>query len=116
MKQTKHHIINKNLIAFIAFPAIIGILSGIFIFVFKRASTDLMHLSANIYGFVREHPLYFPLLLLGAAVLGLLSALILKYARECRGGGIPTAIASIRGLIPLQWVQGIFVLFFSSLV
>ena len=115
MKNTKHHI-DKNLIAFIAFPAIIGVLSGVFIFAFKRASSYLMHVSADIYGFVRENSAYLPLLLLGAAALGLVSALILKYAKECRGGGIPTAIASIRGLIPLQWVQGVFALFFSSLI
>ena len=116
MKKTKHHIINKNIIAFIAFPAIIGILSGALIFFFKRASSYLMHLSSDIYGFVRENPIFLPLLILGMAALGLISALILKYAKECRGGGIPTAIASIRGLIPLKWVQGIFALFTSSLI
>ena len=116
MKRTKHHIINKNLIALIAFPAIIGIFSGLLIFLFKVAATYIMTLSNNIYTFVRENPIYLPILVLGAAAIGLISATILWYAKECRGGGIPSAISSIRGLIPLKWIQGIFAVFVSSML
>ena len=41
---------------------------------------------------------------------------ILKYAKECRGGGIPTATATIRGLVRLKWIQCIFGLFASSML
>ena len=116
MKKRKHHIINKNLIAFIAFPAMIGILSGLLIFLFKIASSNIMTLSSNIYSFVKENPFYLPLLILGAAAIGLISSILLWYAKECRGGGIPTAISSIRGLIPLKWIQGIFAVFASSML
>ena len=116
MKKTKNQIFNKNLIAFIAFPAIIGIITGALIFLFKVASSYIMSLSSTIYAFVRENPTYLPLLILGAAAIGLISAMILWYAKECRGGGIPTAISSIRGLIPLKWLQGIFAVFASSML
>ncbi|MBR5139542.1 MAG: chloride channel protein [Clostridia bacterium] len=75
-----------------------------------------MKCSERIYGFVRENPAYLPLLIIGAVLVGGIAALILKYAKECRGGGITTAIAAIRGLIPLKWIQGIFALFTSSLL
>lgn len=116
MKNSNNLILDKNLIAFIAFPAIIGIISGALIFLFKITTSYVMSLSSSIYSFVRENPIYLPLLVLGAALIGILSALILKYAKECRGGGIPTAIASIRGLIPLKWIQGIFAVFASSML
>lgn len=116
MKKKNNLILDKNLIAFIAFPAIIGILSGFLIFIFKITATLVMSLSGNIYSFVRENPIYLPLLVLGSALIGLISAMILKYAKECRGGGIPTAIASIRGLVPLKWMQGIFAVFASSML
>ena len=116
MKKTKNQIFNKNLIAFIAFPAIIGIITGALIFLFKVASSYIMSLSSTIYAFVRENPKYLPLLILGAAAIGLISGVILWYAKECRGGGIPTAISSIRGLIPLKWLQGIFAVFASSML
>ena len=105
-----------KLIPYILFPMMIGVLSGLVIFLFKIAASHVMHFSQRIYSFVRENPAYLPLLILGAALIGVLAALILRFAKACRGGGIPVAVASIRGLIPLKWVQGIFVLFFSSLL
>ena len=108
--------IKIKLIPYVLFPMMIGVLTGVLIFLFKLVSSAVMHCSERIYTFVRQSPEYLPLLILGAALIGVLSAQILKVAKECRGGGIPTAIASIRGLIPLKWIQGIFVLFGSALL
>ena len=116
MKSPKTSDIKTKLIPYILFPMIIGILTGILIFLFKIASSYVMHFSQRIYAFVRENPIYLPLLVGGVALIGVISAFVLKRAKECRGGGIPTAVASIRGLIPLKWVQGIFVLFGSALL
>ena len=116
MKSHKNHHKKSKLIPYVLFPMIVGILSGVLIFLFKIASSHVMHKSEQIYAFVRQNPAYLPLLILGVAAIGVVSALILTYARECRGGGIPTAVASIRGLMPLKWIQGIFVLFGSALL
>ena len=116
MKLHRSSVIRNKLIPYILFPAIIGILTGFLIFLFKIAASEVMSCSAWIYGLVRQHPIYLPLLILGGGAIGVLSATILKYAKECRGGGIPTAVASIRGLLPLKWIQGIFVLFGSALL
>ncbi len=69
-----------------------------------------------IYDMVRADLRLLPIFILGIIAVGTASAFILKTARDCRGGGIPTAVASIRGLIPLRWIQGIFVLFFSAML
>lgn len=116
MRSPKNELVKTKLIPYILFPALIGILTGIVIFLFKVTAAAVMKLSANVYSFVRENPAYLPLLILGIALVGLCAALILKYAKECRGGGIPTAVASIRGLIPMKWVQGVFGLFASALL
>ena len=116
MKSQTRSRVNSKLIPYILFPMIVGVLSGVLIFLFKLASSAVMHLSEQIYGFVRQNPVYLPALILGVAAIGVVSAVILKYAKECRGGGIPTAVASIRGLIPLKWIQGIFALFGSALL
>ena len=100
----------------LVFPAVVGVLTGVLIFIFKVASSFVMHKSADIYAYVRENPAYLPLLMVGVCALGVLSALLLRSAKECRGGGIPTAVASIRGLIPMKWAQGIFALFTSALL
>ncbi len=116
MKSKEESSIKKNLIAFALFPMITGFFSGIVIFLFKISASFVIHSSEKMYAFVRENPIYLPLLILGVALIGALSSYILEVARECRGGGIPTAIASIRGYIPLKWIQGIFILFGSALL
>ena len=105
-----------KLLPMLVFPAVVGILTGVLVFVFKIASSFVMHKSAEVYSWVRENPEYFPLLLLGVCAIGFASAMLLRSAKECRGGGIPTAVASIRGLIPMKWAQGIFALFTSALL
>ncbi len=112
--KNKH--LKNTLLPCLAFASVIGILTGGAIFIFRMAATAVIDVSERIYAFVRADARYLPLLLLGAAALGLISAGILLLAKDCRGGGIPTAVASIRGLVPLKWVQGIFALFFASLV
>ena len=116
MKEIKTSKIKTKLLPYIFFPVIVGIISGALIFLFKVTSGAVMSYSSKIYGFVRENPTYLPLLILGAAVLGTVAAIILKSAKECRGGGIPTAVASIKGLIPLKWIQGSLFLFCSALL
>lgn len=116
MKISASPEIKNKLVPYILFPMMIGILTGVLIFLFKISSSAVMRWSEHLYGAVREAPVYLPLLVLGALCLGILAALILKAAKECRGGGIPTAVASIRGLIPIRWVQGVFVLFGSALL
>jgi H+/Cl- antiporter ClcA len=116
MKNTESVGIKNRLIPYILFPMMTGILTGVLIFLFKISASSVMHFSERIYQYVRENPIYLPLLVLGVACIGAVSALILRFAKECRGGGIPTAVASIRGLLPLQWVQGVFVLFGSALL
>ena len=116
MKITRTSKKGNKIVPYILFPALIGVFSGAVIFLFKIASSWIMKLSSSIYSFVRENPIYLPLLILGCAFIGVVSAILLKLFKECRGGGIPTAVASIRGLIPLKWVQGIFVLFGSALL
>ena len=116
MKSQEYSSIKKQLIPFALFPMVTGFFSGVVIFLFKLATSFVIRSSERVYAFVRENPIYLPLLILGAAVIGALSSYILIVAKECRGGGIPTAIASIRGIIPLKWIQGIFVLFGSALL
>ena len=116
MKSLKSLEVKKKIVPYVLFPLLAGALTGVLIFLFKICATEVMHRSEHIYEFVRQNPIYLPLLILGACLIGAIAAIVLKCAKECKGGGIPTAVASIRGLLPLQWVQGIFVLFGSALL
>ena len=100
----------------LAFSVTAGFLSAITITIFKWLAKVVMTLSTTAYGWVRVHPLSICFLVLGAAVVGLLASFILSHSRSCRGGGIPTSVAAVRGIVSFRWVAGVFVLPFSALL
>lgn len=114
MEKSKYF--KSTVLPTVIFSSLVGILTGLIIFIFRICAHAVISLSGTIYSAVRENPKLLPLLVISAALIGLISAVILKFAKDCRGGGIPTAIASIRGLLPLKWIQGIFFLFTTSMI
>ncbi len=116
MKNDKSTYIKNIIFPCLIFSILTGIFTGILIFLFKAASTHIFNISAYAYSYVRACPALLPCLVLGAAALGLLSASILKHSKNCRGGGIPTSVAILRGLIEFKWLNSIFHLFASALI
>ena len=114
--MTHKHFFKSSLIPCLLLSALAGALTGILIFLFKISASAVISLSREIYSFVRENLIYLPLLLLGISGIAILAAIILKKAPTCRGGGIPTTIAILRGLIPFQWIHSTFYLFASALL
>ncbi len=116
MKKTRITYIKNVLLPCLVLSGAAGVFTGGIIFLFKLASGAVIGFSTEVYSYVRANPLWLPCLLLGAAALGLLSALILKNSKNCRGGGIPTSVAILRGLIEFRWLKSIFFLFASALI
>ncbi len=108
--------LRRTLVPCLVFSGITGFFTGALIFAFKLLSSFVIELSEKIYGYVRLNPAYLPILILGAALLGLVSAFTVTLAKDIRGGGIPTAVAAVRGLVPLKWIQGTFAVFFNSMI
>lgn len=116
MPANRSTYVKNILIPCLVFSTAAGAGTGILIFLFKWAASSVIELSSSVYGAVREHPGYFPLLLLGAGLLGLAASVILRKVPDCRGGGIPTAIAILRGLIPFRWIRSIVFVFASAML
>lgn len=116
MKKSQITYIKNILLPCLVYSGVTGIFTGCLIFLFKLAVSKIVPFSEEIYAFVREKPAFLPLLLLGAAALGGISALILHNAPDCKGGGIPTSITLLRGLVSFSWVKSIFLLFPSALL
>ncbi len=114
MKHNRSTYIKNILFPCFLFSMLTGIFTGILIFLFKFFSGFVLEISGELYAYVRQHPIWLPCLVLGAALLGLLASLILRHAKDCRGGGIPTAIAILRGLIEFRWAKSILHLFASA--
>lgn len=116
MKKPRITYIKNILFPCLVYSDITGIFTGALIFLFKLCVSKVIPFSANLYALVGENKEYLPLLLVGAALLGVISALILRYAPDCKGGGIPTSVTLLRGLASFSWIKSIFVLFPSALV
>ena len=98
------------------FSAITGFFTAIITTVFKLLAEYVIHLSTSAYAAVREDPIWLPILVAAAAALGLAAALILSISHSCRGGGIPTSVAAIRGIFSFKWVGAILLLPISALL
>lgn len=115
--KPKHSSYTKNiLLPCLFYSAITGVCTGILIFLFKAAASFVIARSELLYDFVRGNPVRIPLLLLGMTAVGILSAVLLHFIPDARGGGIPTAIAILRGLIPFHWIKSIVFVFLSAML
>ncbi len=116
MKNNGTKYLKNTLLPLIMFSLVTGVLTGVVIFLFKIASTAVIGWSESIYSIARQNLIFIPAIVVGAALIGLLSALILKLFPECRGGGIPSAIAALRGEVPIDHVISLPFVFIASLL
>lgn len=115
MKQ-KHKTYLTNLLfpAFI-FGSITGVLTAAVVLLYKLCAKYVIAFSEQGYHFLRENLIYVPLV--AAALLGvaLLLAWLYKKTPNLQGGGIPTSIGVLRGLITFAWLRNLLGVFFLSL-
>ncbi len=100
----------------LVFSITVGLLSAVIVTIFKLLAEVVIHLSNIIYGTVHTNPFYLLLLIVSAGAVGLVASLILSRFKSCRGGGLPTSIAAVRGIVSFRWYASVFVLPFSALL
>ena len=116
MKKNKNQYVKSILLPLVLFSVMTGVLTGAVIFAFKLASSAVIRLSGDVYAYVRATPALIPVLIVGAAAIGLVAAIILCIDPDCRGGGIPTAIATLQGTTVIQKTFSLPIIFLSSLL
>ncbi len=116
MKIHSSNYIKKLLGPCLIFSALTGISAAVIITLFRWLAEKVIHGSGIIYAFVRSHPLFLAALVPAAALLGFLAALLLTYAPSCKGGGIPTAVAALRGIVKFDWAKSIILLPISAIM
>lgn len=106
----------RQIVPAVAFGAVSGVLTAVVITLYKVCAGWVIGLSAQGYAALRERLYLLPLVL--AALLGaaFVFALIYRHHANLRGGGIPTSIGILRGIIRLHWLQNLFGTFALSLV
>lgn len=111
----KNHSVVKHVGTGLFLGGVAGLVTGTVITLYKFCAHHVIHLSEQHYEFLRHHPLW--LIPIAALLLGLAVLLGYIYRRKpnLRGGGIPTAIAVLRGWLPFRWVRNAIGIFTLSL-
>jgi len=116
MNKHQTNYIKDLLLPCLVFSLVTGILSAVLITLFKLAAQEVISVSGQVYKLARLEPIGLPILILGAAAVGLAASFLVKNAKNCRGGGIPTTIAAIRGIAYFKWIKSVVVLPISALL
>ena len=117
MKKNNQKNVVRLIFPAIFFGAITGMLTAAVVVLYKLCAKHVIHLSEYGYDILRQFPIW-SLACLGVLLgLAFLLALIYRKIPNLRGGGIPTSIGILRGIIPMKWLRnvlGIFALSLSS--
>ena len=115
-KESKLTYIHNIILPGILLSAITGIFTGVMIFAFKVASGFVIEKSAQLYAYISSDLTRLLYFIPAICCLGVGVGFMLKYSPHCRGGGIPTAVSILRGLIRFNWIKSVFFVFISSLI
>lgn len=110
----RNHIVNI-IMPSVIFSAIVGVITGGVVFAFRVISEEIIMLSERIFTFANTHLWATPLVVAGAVLIAFAVSLCLVYSPHSKGGGIPTAVALMRGLITFHWLRNLIFVFASAL-
>lgn len=118
MKNSKRY---KNRLKNLILPAVVfGSLSGVFtavlVTLYKFCAGKIIHFSEHAYGYVRTHLWLLPVGLVAVLGVAFLYKWVLTKYPNVKGGGIPTSIALLRGIISFRWAVNLVWVFIMSLV
>lgn len=114
MKKIKQYLFNL-ILPILGYGAAVGIFTAALVAVYKWCAKYIIAFSMDAYAYVGEH-LYLLAIIL-PALFGLAYLFYLSYKKwpAIRGGGIPTSIGFLRGLITFEWLRNIVGVFVFSL-
>ena len=93
-----------------------GIFAGIIVTVFNILVHEGEHVSRDLYAYVRENPVFIPLLALGLIGIAFLLGVAVQISSAIGGCGIPKAEGATRGTVRFKWYRDLTAMFASSLL
>lgn len=117
----KKFAVYKNYFMNLIFPALIfgsitGILTSVVITIYKFIAKYVIEWSTQGYLYVKENLYLLPIAIIVGFGISFLFAFTYKKIPNVRGGGIPTSIGILRGIITFKWLRTLIGTFFLSLV
>lgn len=115
MQKTKKHIQIETILPVLLYGGITGALVGLMITLFKFCAHHVVSFSTVVYTLCVAQPSTLLLVIPILALLSLGIALLCKHLPNVRGGGIPTSIGILRGVIPFRWLSNLVGVFLASM-
>ncbi len=115
LKQYKNYFVNLIFPALI-FGSITGVLTSIVVTLFKLCAKFVVDFSSKSYLFLRGHLYLLPIIIVALFGIALVLAIVYERHKNLRGGGIPTSIAFLRGIVTFKWLRNVIGTFILSLV
>jgi len=101
----------------LVFGFITGAITAVVVCLYKLCAKHIIYFSELAYEYLREHAYFVPLVIIGAFGLSVLLSYIYRKVPNIRGGGIPTSVGILRGIITFKWLRtlvGVFLLSLTS--
>ncbi len=114
LKRFKGFFTNLILPAFVL-GGFAGILTGAIITLYKFCAKHVLYFSEIGYEYLSEHLYFIPVVIVALFGLAFLFYLIFKSNPDAKGGGIPSSIAILRGIITFKWLRTLISVFVMSL-
>ena len=115
MVRKHRHVVSNIILPAVVFGSITGSLTALVVLIYKFCAKYVIGISENGYHYLHEHPVWIPLVAVFLLGLAFLYAYFYKRHSNLRGGGIPTSIGILRGIISLHWLYNLCGVFMLSL-
>ncbi len=115
MKPRTQNIFFKSILPAVSFGALTGVLTSLAVNLYKVCAKYVIAFSEKGYHFLSDRLYLIPVILIVFLLPAFLFAYIYKRIPNLRGGGIPTSIGILRGIIPFKWIRNLIGIFCMSL-
>ena len=114
LKEYKSYMINL-IVPAVVFGFITGTLTALLVTAYKACAHHIIHFSELGYEYLREHLYFLPLVFIILFIISILFAFICREYPNLKGGGIPTSVGILRGIITFKWLRSLIGVFALSL-
>lgn len=115
-KDLKKTSIYRIFIELVLVGSVTGVIVGIIATFFSILVHEGEEISRGAYAYVRENPIFIPLLVLALIAGAFLLSVLVNMSSVIRGGGVPQAVGATRGIVRFKWWRDLPAMFAASLV
>ncbi len=113
-QRLKNQLTNFIIPAFV-FGALTGVLTSLTVTLYKLCAHHVIAWSAQGYEWLSRNLVLIPVVLLALLGIAWLLAFAYKKIPNLQGGGIPTSIGILRGILSFHWLKNLLGIFFLSM-